>query len=500
MRITLSRYFSRKIDKFISGEESTTTASVAKTIMRMARSNRTKTVLACNRLLVSLDDARHDARYARDEAAVKSDSDAYARAHAESRFVSHVLQALVAEFRDVVDNYELSEYSAESYFIVNKLQNAIPRSTHSLRDFISAAADCEDSDAAMEWLMDNADIVRCDHCEEWEWAESITGTWDDTRICRQCVDDSFRWSEYYDSYVSESEARNARDEGGNHVLVSEHDDNFCYNEDLDGWAHCNYEHVELVIQSYHSSKRDQRLQHDDWTNTNKRYIGVELEVEVQSGYDREDKASIIHKAVNAGIKGQKVFFESDGSLSHGFEIITQPMSLPAHRQLWQWLQNRSLTKGMKSHQTTTCGLHVHISRSGLSALQIGKIVAFINAPENESLVTAIARRYGQAATGYCRIKDKSKIGNAHRSQDRYEAVNVTPRSTIEFRVFKGTLKYESVIAAIEFANAMVEFSKPYSGYGCNDMKADCFLEFIDKKIPQETKTLRAYVHNRLEIA
>lgn len=374
-------------------------------------------------------------------------------------------------------------------------------SLEKLRLYMEALSQCDDFDDIEEYLRDELDIVICDHCDQWEFSDYTSQTRGGSDVCRWCVEESYRWSDYYDQYIDRSQSVSALDESGNEVLVDRDDDDFRYNDEVDRWTHVDYEVPEPeVIASYHSSKREQRVQPDDWTRQHSRYLGVELEVEVQESRNRGDCAKSLNDVINDGEVGRKVFFESDGSLNNGFEIITQPISLPAHRELWKWLQNKSLVKGLKSHQTTTCGLHVHVSRSSLSALQIGKIVAFVNAPENESLMTAIARRYGQAATGYCRIKDKSKIGKAHKSEDRYEAVNVTPRNTIEFRIFKGSLKYESVISAVEFTNAMVEFTKPYSGYGCNDMKSDCFLEFINKKMPQETQTLRSYIQNRLEIA
>lgn len=372
-----------------------------------------------------------------------------------------------------------------------------------LRNFISDLEDCAfNEEEAREFLVDELGLVYCEHCDEMEFGDEARGnTYEGLEyVCRECIEDSFTYSHYYDQYLLSDNSTTALDADGDRVTVHEDDDNFSYSDDAGMRVHHDYEPPEPeVIQSYHSSKRNQRVQPDDWTSLNKRYLGVELEVEVASG-DRHTAAERINDVVNDGEVGRKVFFEADGSLNNGFEVISQPMSLPAQTQLWQWLKEKSLIRGLKSHNTTTCGLHVHVSKQNLTSLQIAKIVTFVNSPVNEDFIKALARRYGQAGTGYCRIKDKSKIGSAHQSQDRYEAVNVTNRHTIEFRIFKGSLKYESVISAIEFANAMIEFTKPYSGYGCRDLTAECFMDFISKKMPSETKTLREYINNRLEIA
>lgn len=414
------------------------------------------------------------------------------------RFVRDTLRNVVrlVEREDIYDNSELALMGLArilSKWTPTRINTDLDR----LRDIVNILG--YSGDSALEFFVEALRLRVCDHCDSYEFQDEFVGTFEGVEVCRECIGDSYSWSDFYDEYVLNDSSVNARMPDGRSVLVSEEDDNFFYNDDVGVWTHVDYQHVKPVIRSYHSSKRDQFPQADEWTEQRNRYLGVELEVEAPNG-NRDAIAARINDSINEGTYGYKAFFEQDGSLNNGFEIISQPMSLPKHSKLWSWLKDKSLTKGLKSHNTSTCGLHVHISRHSLSALQIGKIVAFVNAPENEDLIQAVARRYGQAATGYCRIKDKAKIGSAHRSQDRYEAVNVSNSKTIEFRIFRGSLKYESVMAAIEFANAMVEFTKPYSGYGCSDMKSECFIQFINKKIPQETKTLRAYITNRLEIA
>jgi hypothetical protein len=128
----------------------------------------------------------------------------------------------------------------------------------------------------------------------------------------------------------------------------------------------------------------------------------------------------------------------------------------------------------------------------MTDLQIGKIVSFINNPRHEWFIRAIARRY---ATGFCEIKSK-KIKDC-RSGDRYEAVNITNRNTVEFRMFKGSLKYEGVIAAIEFCNAIVEFTKP-SVAGISDLNTGRFMEFCNSTLKNETVVFRDYIDRRLK--
>lgn len=357
----------------------------------------------------------------------------------------------------------------------------------------------KDEDVCRDWMIDQFDLEKCPDCNTWEYSDKMASTWGDESVCRICIDNNYRYSDYEDCYIHTEAIREALDEDGNNCLVHEDNDNFHWDDDADTYVHEDYEPPEPEsIGSYHSSKNYQRPIQDAWSLSKQRWFGIELEVEMnrKSNVSPSDKARELHQVLNQGEFGKRVFFERDGSLTNGFEMVSQPMSMPMHQDFWKWLQDPALAKSMLSHNTSTCGLHIHVSRDAMTKLQIAKMVSFINDPDNENLVRAVARRY---AEGYCKIKDK-KIGTAHYSEDRYEAVNLTSRKTIEFRIFKGSLKYESVIAALEFVNALVEFTARSTLGGLANLKADDFMEFIDKKLPSETQTLRAYLTARFEIA
>lgn len=363
------------------------------------------------------------------------------------------------------------------------------------REFIERYADADDSDECLDYLANKDYIERCDDCGEWELTTETRSTlWSDGRVCRECIEDNYSFSDYYDDYVHRDNAVSGLDSNGRSVLIHSDDEDFSFDEDEDTYVHCDYDPASRVIGNYHSSKNSQRPQPSDWTRLKNRYLGVELEVECRN-VDRAQKAKSLHELINDEQWGKHVFFENDGSIHNGFEIISQPMGMDKHRKIWGWLNDPAAVKGLRSHNTSTCGLHVHINRDNLSKLQVAKIVAFINDPDNENLIRAVARRY---AEGYCKIKNK-KIGKSAYSEDRYEAVNITPRRTIEFRIFKGSLKYESVMSAIQFANAVVDFCGR-STTSIRDLKTDRFMEFIKSDESGDTDILVPYIENRFEAA
>jgi len=354
----------------------------------------------------------------------------------------------------------------------------------------------EDDDIIGELLTD-ADHANCDDCREMAHTNDMHEPYDcSALVCSTCTDSNYRWSDYYDLYIHSDNWVRALDRDGNRVYIDRNDGDFRYNEDLDDdgdicYLHYEYSLPSRILRNYHSTKNNDAFTfiHSDWTRRTDRFMGVELEVEVKN-----DQTSCvlerINDEINDGEVGRKAFFEKDGSLSDsGFEIITNPMGLDKHTEFWEWLKDEALTKALRSHDTSTCGLHVHVSREHLNRMQINKMSVFINHPDNAELIAKIARRYNQS---YARIAAK-KLGNAHYGRDRYDALNLENHATVEFRIFKGTIKYTSLMAALQFCNALVEFTMPASPAGFN-LNTPRFMDFIcSNAMRSETKFLRSYL-------
>ena len=112
-------------------------------------------------------------------------------------------------------------------------------------------------------------------------------------------------------------------------------------------------------------------------------------------------------------------------------------------------------KLLESWEVETTGLHIHVSRNSLTKMQIGKILVFINHPKNRDLVNFIARRENRR---YARLSAK-KITDCYDNSPEchYNAINTNKNDTIEFRIFRGSINYETVISYLEFVIAVIEF-------------------------------------------
>lgn len=202
------------------------------------------------------------------------------------------------------------------------------------------------------------------------------------------------------------------------------------------------------------------------------YFGVELEVEL-AGEVAYASSKIAETALNA-IKHLPNFAiaKSDSSLSRGFEIVSAPATLQAHKKKWDeffsWLEKEP-NSPIDSFNTGTCGMHVHIGRANLSSMQIGKMIQFIYNPKNRNFMRTVAQR----ESDYAEVTSKRTIkdGTAERQSMyrsaaidspslRRTALNTIPNHTVELRIFKGTTSRDVFFANLEFCKALVDFCAP----------------------------------------
>jgi len=362
------------------------------------------------------------------------------------------------------------------------------------RDILEFANEAQeyDQDFLLDIARQQTSINRCASCNSWFDVDDMEPEHDGDMVCETCRDDHYQFSEFLDCWIHIEHSAPAISPRGREILIHQDADGYHWDDERECLVSDEYEPPEppSIIRSYHSSKPHFCTRPDEWTAQHDRFLGVELEVECGSRNPGE-VADAIHERINGGEFGRSIFFENDGSLSNGFEIISQPVSLPALREVFGFLRSSELLSGVRSHRTTTCGLHVHVSRSGLSNVTIARAVTFVNDPQNDAFITALARRYN---TTYCKVAEKN-IEDAHLAGDRYEAINLTGNATIEFRVFRGSLKYEAVIAAVEFCHALLEFcARPETG--AKALNARAFLTFCANQLEAETRILRAYVDQR----
>lgn len=180
------------------------------------------------------------------------------------------------------------------------------------------------------------------------------------------------------------------------------------------------------------------------------YTGSEIECEAPCGYDVDEIAEDFGHF-------DELYLKHDGSLDDGFEVVTHPMTLEYARRFMPNRLRELANLGMRSHDTSTCGLHVHINRSFLSDTEQHRLGYFVLIQQDK--IKLLARR---GNVGYSKYKDIDGTYNNDSikyNSDRYEALNWQNDYTIEFRMFRGTLNVKTYIATLEFVDSVARFVK-----------------------------------------
>ncbi len=215
-----------------------------------------------------------------------------------------------------------------------------------------------------------------------------------------------------------------------------------------------------------------------------RYFGVELEIDI-GGHD-DDNAESILEVGNAS--DDCIYIKSDGSLNEGMEIVTHPMSLEYHMNYhWGDLMNECVHLGYRSHQTSNCGLHIHVNRSSLGdytehqEATISRILYFVEQHWNEllkfsrrseSAMNRWAARYGYESS------PKKLLDKAKERYGRYSAVNLCNHHTIEFRMFRGTLKLNTLLATLQMVNHICDVAFSLSDVELQELSWSDFVASV----------------------
>lgn len=239
-----------------------------------------------------------------------------------------------------------------------------------------------------------------------------------------------------------------------------------------------------------------------------RFFGVELEID-GAGEDRDNARELLGIANR---ENQLIYCKHDGSLDDGFEIVTHPMSLEFHQNTMPWaeLLQEAISMGYTSHQATTCGLHVHVSRAAFGCDEeeqdevIARILYFFERFWEELLRFSrrTPRQLDRWAARYGYKEQPGEILNLakrHKPNGRYACVNLTNEDTIEFRIFRGTLKLNTLIATLQLVDKICDVAICLSD---EELRRMGWTEFVSGctqlELIQYLKERRLYVNEPVE--
>ena len=234
-----------------------------------------------------------------------------------------------------------------------------------------------------------------------------------------------------------------------------------------------------------------------------RHFGVELEID-GGGTDRYNAEKLLNIA-NAD--AENLYIKTDGSLDDGLELVTHPMTLEYHlnEMPWATVLRKAQELDYLSHAAGTCGLHVHISRLAFGCTYeqqeaaIARLLYFVEkfwaellrfSRRTQSQMNRWAARYG------IRLTPSEQMNHAKNScAGRYTAVNLTNADTVEIRMFRGTLKLNTLKATLQMVNHLVEVAVSMSDTAVQELSWFDFLDDItEPELIQYLKERRLYVN------
>ena len=283
---------------------------------------------------------------------------------------------------------------------------------------------------------------------------------DSTYLCRECFNDYYRRCENCDNII--------------------HDDSVCWHNNLPYCEGC-FDDFEDEIEDY-SYKPDPIFYGNSYL-----YFGEELEVD-KGGKDGENARTLKDMA---NYRHEHIYIKSDGSLNDGFEIVSHPMTLDYHmnEMNWESVLHEVLNMGYRSHQTETWGLHIHVKRDAFGENQaeqeevISRILFFIEknwneifrfSRRNEYNMNRWSARYGYEKSGK-EIRQKAKD-----TCNRYVAVNLRNYHTIEFRLFRGTLKLNTFLAILQLVSEICRVALLFSEEEIAKMSWSVFVRDMNR--------------------
>ena len=307
----------------------------------------------------------------------------------------------------------------------------------------------------------------CSVCGERIWGHDYAGT-AETPLCQRCYDNYYTSCDRCGALIRLEEACYAPDDEDEEYPMCQD----CYTR----MERAN------AIQDYYYKPAP------NFFGNGPRLFGVELEID-EAGESDRSAWELLSIATGEGEK--RLYCKHDGSLSDGFELVTHPMSLNYHTEQmpWEKLLRRAVEMGYTSHQAGTCGLHVHVSRAVFGSTEaeqdaaIARVLYFFEKNWEELLkfsrrtqrqLDRWAARYGYKEQPRDILEHAKKGCHA----GRYTCVNLQNRSTIEFRIFRGTLKYNTFIATLQMVDRICDVAlflsdKEIKSMSWSDFVAGC---------------------------
>ena len=207
------------------------------------------------------------------------------------------------------------------------------------------------------------------------------------------------------------------------------------------------------------------------------YLGLQLQLGGVQDYNKVNKFAAYNQT-------NFFYIKKDSTIpKYGCQVVSYPATKDFHlsnKSKWKKLLSSAKRYCFKSFDIDNCGLHIHVNKDFFNEEEIVKLDCFVN--KNKQFFEKISKRTSQ----FCRFLDKpDDLFGKPINANRHCALNLTSRDTIQFRMFKGTLKYQSVMSYIQFVYYLCNYIKTN-----NELNIQNFIKYISDN---ETKYLDKFI-------
>lgn len=304
------------------------------------------------------------------------------------------------------------------------------------------------------------ELIYCDFTNEFHFSDNMI-LLEDTE--EYCFEDYAR-RHFYRCYHCNSYYKRSY-EGS----YDDNDDWYCQNCFDNGYGYFYNNDDCDCLDDYHYSKNNRTVEFYNTLNETREivpHMGFELEVDkgIGSISDAIDEIRDLFPEYFFS-------FESDSSLDNGWENISQPASLSWHLDNMHYYKNMFniiTNEGFKSHDSGTCGFHIHIDKSYFGdKLDSSEAKLLYLFQKHWDCLLRFSRRTSGQVSDWAGKYDKNYEGTLSQivkkgksgCLTRYRAVNLTNSNTIEIRLWRGTMNPETFEATLKFTARLAEICK-----------------------------------------
>jgi hypothetical protein len=328
-----------------------------------------------------------------------------------------------------------------------------------------------------EWWCESCaeELNTCSTCMETEWAEDMHMDPSECYICAYCY-------ERHVSHCGNCETAVWTEDFGNECPACGYHG---------GSGSGEFGSLEMYSYSYKPEPRFHRWDgtqiHTSWERNphddpdhDRIYMGVEMETNVPGERDKKrGGGTVIAQSVLMSDYGF-LYAKSDCTVS-GPELVSHPATLAAHRQLWDLFPWRELVfdHGWSGWRGSNAGIHIHIDRKAFTSRAHLARFQMLFGSWREEVVAFAGRNCGSYGYfGSDMERNAVAYAKGDRCPPRGSAINYLNRNTVEVRVFRSSLRKNTLLAYLEFLHGLVTYAgQKRSFHIANENAADSEVFF-----------------------